>query len=229
MSEMHEIQKNILQKIAHTKGARYSELKDKNVDGNLFTYHLGILKKQNYIIAKGKSYLLTPVGKHLIDRMSFDSFKERIQPKIVTTIIIEDKGKLLLYRKKRSPFIDHVCFPYGKIHLEERLQDAVERELLEKSGLSATLKHKGDVYLTIHDETELVSHMLCHIFTGTKVNGELKTDYKGGQCFWGTFKDIEKEKVLPGAKQMHALTKKNKNKHFFAEYFLNTTDDFESK
>lgn len=225
---MHEIQKYILQKLSVSKKARYSELKQKNVDGNLFAYHLNCLKKLGYLTSKDKAYILTSTGKNFVDRMSFESFKERIQPKIVTTIILEHEGKYLLFKKKRAPFIDHICFPYGKIHLEERLQEAAERELKEKAGLTATLKHKGDVYLTIHDETELVSHMLCHIFYGNTFSGEIRTDYSGGECFWGTFDEIVSSKILPGARQMLGLVKKHKNEHFFKEFFLNTTDDIDS-
>ena len=221
---MHNIQQQIIQKLSFIKKARYSEIKPKNIDGNVFVYHLNLLKKDNYIDSVDKRYFLTSKGKNFIDRISFIDFKERIQPKIVTTIIIENKGKYLLYNQKRGAFIDKISFPYGKIHLEERLQEAAERELKEKSGLIADLKHKGDVYLTIHNETELVSHMLLHVFYSNKFSGELKRDYIGGECFWGNFEDFENIKILPGAKKILDFVKKYKNEHFFKELFLNTSD-----
>ncbi len=222
---MHEIQQGILQKISLSSGARYSELKRKDIDGNLFVYHLNSLKKQGYIVVKDKLYTLTPSGKLLMGRMSFDTFKERIQPTIVTTLIVEKDGKYLLWRRKRSPFLNHVCFPYGKIHLEERLQEAAERELMEKTGISAKLEHRGDVYLTVHNETELVSHLLSHVFYGKSETEEIKHDYPGGECFWGLLEDIPREEILPGAKQMLELVKTHKKTgHFFDELFLNTSE-----
>lgn len=222
---MHEIQKDILQKLSFAKKARYSDLKRKDIDGNLFVYHLNSLKKQGYVGIKDKVYILTPSGRHFISRMSFENFKERIQPKIVTSIIIEQKGKYLLYRQKRAPFIDYISFPYGKIHLDEHLEDAAVRELKEKSGLNAKLKHKGDVYITVHDEAELVTQTLHHIFSGSNVTGDIRKDYPGGECFWGSFEDIDSKKILPGTKQMLKLVSENKANHFFAQYFLNTTDE----
>lgn len=218
---MHSIQKNILQKISLSKTARYSDLKTKEIEGNLFVYHLNLLKKEGYIELKDKVYILTPKGKQLVGRVSFEKFEERIQPKIVTAIVLENKGKYLFYKQKRAPFIDKISFPYGKIHLEERLDEAAERELLEKSGLKADLKHRGNLYLTIHEETDLVSHMLLHIFTGKDFSGELKTDYPGGECFWSSIEDLPATQILPGVKHILKFLKKHGQKHFFEELFLN--------
>jgi ADP-ribose pyrophosphatase YjhB (NUDIX family) len=222
---MHEIQKQILKKLSESKKARYSELKRKDLEGNIFSYHLKTLMKQGYVIHKDTLYSLTSKAKQLVDRLSYDTLTERMQPKIITTLILEKDGKYLLYKRKKEPFIDHVCFPYGKIHLEERLGDAAIRELAEKTGLHAKLKYRGHIYLTVHDETELVSSMVCNIFTGSHITGNLKTHTKVGECFWGELKDIPKSKILPGVLHIVKLLKENKNQIFFAEYFLNTTSE----
>jgi ADP-ribose pyrophosphatase YjhB (NUDIX family) len=222
---MHEIQKEILQKLSLQKRARYSELKRKELDGNLFVYHLNSLKKKGIVTAKDKTYILTSEGKQLLSRISFSNLKERIQPKIVTTIIIKQNNKYLLYRQTRAPFIDYVSFPYGKIHLDESIKDAANRELYEKTGYTAKLQHRGDVYITLHDETEMVTQTLHHVFTGTKPVGEIQKEYPGGECFCGTFDNLDKKMILPGAEKMLKLVEKNKNNHFFAEFFLNITDE----
>lgn len=221
---MHELQRHILKKLTVNKEARYSELKPASVESNLFAYHSKNLIKVGYISTKKGVYKLTAAGRQFVDRVSFETFKERIQPKIVTLLVLQDKGKYLLYKRRRSPFIDHVGFPYGKIHLEERLSEAADRELQEKTGLKAGLKHRGDVYITVHDETELISHMLCHVFSGTKITGELKNDSSIGECFWDEVENIPKTKLIPGVTQILKLLKNNKNL-FFAEYFLNTSEE----
>lgn len=222
---MHKTQKQIIKKLLENKRATYTQLKPKNIEGNVFIYHLKSLIKNDYISKNNKIYSLTPKGKHLVDRLSLDNLNERIQPTIVTTIILEDKGKYLLYKRKKQPFFDHICFPYGKIHLEERILEAASRELFEKSGLKADLKYKGHVYLTIHDETELVSNMLCHVFSGKNISGEIRTDYSSGQCFWDKLENFPKIKILPGVTQMAKLLKTKNKEMFFEEYFLNTTDE----
>jgi len=222
---MHEIRKEILKKLSQTKGARFSEIKGKNLEGNVFNYHLKALIQEGYIIHDKRSYILTPKGKHFSDRVSNTDFNERVQPKIITVIIIKKGDKYLLYQRKKQPFFDKVGFPYGKIHLEERIGEAASRELTEKSGLQAKLKYRGHVYFTVHDETELVSSMLCHVFTGTQVKGGFLKEFPSGTCFWGKLDDYYKNKLLPGVIQMEGLVKENQSKMFFDEYFLNTSDD----
>lgn len=218
---MHEIQKQILKKLSLTKKAKYSELKSKDMEGNLFTYHLKGLLKEEYVVKKNDSYSLSAKGKRYTDRLSSCTLNVRIQPKIATLIVLKEKGKYLLYERKKMPFIHQVGFPYGKIHLEERIMEAAERELNEKTGLQATLKHRGDVYITVHDEMELISHMLCHVFSGTKITGEIKSD----ECFFGKLEDFPRSKLIPGVVQIAKLLEKNKTQFFFDEFFLNCSDE----
>jgi ADP-ribose pyrophosphatase YjhB (NUDIX family) len=218
---MHEIQKDILKKLMLSNKAKYSELKSSKVEGNLFSYHLQNLSKEYYIELKSSKYSLTAKGKRYVDKISSETFHTRIQPKIVTLLVLKNKDKFLLYKRHKMPFINHIGFPYGKIHMEEHVQDSANRELLEKTGLQGTLKHRGIVSLTVHDETELISQMLCHIFTGTKIIGDLKKD----ECFWGNIESFKKSDLIPGVLQIQKLLKNNKDKFFFAEYFLNSRED----
>lgn len=222
---MHEIQIHILKKLIFSKKAKYCELKPQTTEGNLFSYHLQSLTKKGYIKLTSSYYQLTAKGKQYADRISAETIHPRIQPKIVTLLVLKQKNKYLLYKRKRMPFIDHVGFPYGKIHLEERVQEAAQRELLEKTGLKAVLKHKGDVYITVHDETELISHMLCHVFVGSKITGELSKHNPAGECFWSRVEDQPKAKLIPGVLQIEKALVKNKSKFFFEEYFLNTSEE----
>ena len=217
---MHELQKHILKTLMYSPKARYSALKPKEVEGNQFSYHLKNLLTENYIEQRDEYYYLSPKGKQYVDTISSQTLHPRIQPKIVTLIVLKQKDSYLLYDRKRMPFINHIGFPYGKIHLEERIHDAAQRELFEKTGLKAELKHRGDVYLTVHDETELVSHMLCHIFTGTKTTGELK-----GECFWSKLTDVSDRKLIPGVQQIVKLLEANKSGLFFSEFFLNSSEE----
>lgn len=222
---MHFVQSHILKKLSLSPKARYADLKPQSIESNLFSYHLKTLMKEGLISGNQEKYSLTSKGKSFVDRVSFETFRERIQPKIVTLLVLENnKGEYLLYKRKRAPFIDHIGFPYGKIHMEERIEEAAERELEEKAGLKGDLKHRGEVYISVYDETELISHMLCHVFTTKKYSGTLKTDTTIGQCFWGKIEHIPPKDLIPGVKQVIQLLKKNKTL-FFAEYFLNVYED----
>ena len=117
-----------------------------------------------------------------------------------------------------------VGFPYGKIHLGERLEEAAKRELEEKTGLSADLRLRGHVYLTIHDEEELVAHMLCHIFSGREPQGELREEFPAGDTFWRRVEDVPRRELMPGVWKILQLLESGKQQ-FFAEYALDTHEE----
>lgn len=135
----------------------------------------------------------------------------RIQPKIVTLAACRnDKGEWLFYRRAREPFRGKVGFPYGKIHLGEGVQAAAERELHDKTGLKASLKHLGEAYIAAYQKKDLVSHMLCHVFVAEKVVGEVAHESSIGDCFWADSESVPEEERFPGFAELLALVEKGK-------------------
>lgn len=217
---MHEIQRHILKVLTFKNPARFADLKPPRVESNRFMYHLRELLEREFIVKKESRYRLTPSGKRFIDRVSLENLEVRIQPKIVTLLAITNKkGEYLLYRRKRQPFFNYVGFPYGKIHLGERIAEAAKRELTEKTGLNVSLTHRGDVYITVHDEENLITQMLCHIFSGKNPTGQLLEDSSIGHCFFQKSEAIDPKEQIPGFKQIVKLLHASR-KPFFAEYFL---------
>lgn len=222
---MHRLQQHILKEITLTGPRRFTELKPKSIEGNKFVYHLHALIREGYVAPHKNAYILTAAGKRYAERMSLESYQERVQPKIVTLLVLKNKqGEYLLYKRRRVPFRNMVSFPYGKMHLGERVEDAAARELIEKTGLSAVLTFRGSVYLAIHDEEEIVSHMLCHVFTGKKYQGDLRAQTPAGDCFWGNPYTLDTRFCMPGTQQVLKQLQSSK-KNFFAEYFLDVHEE----
>lgn len=183
-------------------------------------YHLkqvieeGLVKKR----PDGK-YELTSEGNLLADKTSLSNLKPRIQPKIITLIVCQNKqGEFLLYKRKRQPLISLIGFPYGKIHLGETIFQAAGRELKEKTNLSANLKHCGEVYLTTYQQGELISQILAHIFTGTNLSGDLKKDSQIGECFWEKLSTLQIDQLIPGVLDIQKLASQKGSSLFFKEY-----------
>lgn len=214
---MKRVEKTIIRRLTYKTRLRYAELKPKNIEGNLFTYYLkkliieGLIKKDNQ-----GYYRLTGQGRLFADKVNYETFSPRAQPKIVTMLICQNnKGQILIYKRRNQPFSGLTSFPFGKLHLGEQVLDAAERELWEKSGLQADrLHHIGDVYLTIYQEKELISQMLAHVFAGSVKKDELVTKTR---CFWTDFKKIKPERYSPGFRDIYRLYQKS-NDQFFAEY-----------
>ena len=217
---MHPVQKQILSQLIFNPCFPFSKLKSKEVEGNLFIYHLKQLITEGLVqkTSDGK-YELNLEGKIYTDKLSLKTFKPRIQPKIATLIVCQNnQGEYLLYKRKRQPFLELVGFPYGKIHLEETTLQAAQRELEEKTGLSANLKHLGEVYLTTFKDQQLLSQMLCHIFFTEDLKGRLKQSFEAGECFWGKIESFKPEELIPGVLDVYKLIKSPSNFLFFQEF-----------
>lgn len=215
---MHWIQKEILKQLILHPQRRYSELKPDGVEGNLFMYHLRSLIRDGYVAKTGSGrYALSADGKRYADRLSLDTLKPRIQPKIVSMIVCRNaRGEYLLYRRVRQPFSGMVSFPHGKIHLGETVAEAAARELSEKGGLRATLRHCGEVYLTVYQAGELVTQTLCHVFTASRPVGTIRSDETIGSCFWGRLQRTARPDYAPGLLDVARLA--GRRGRFFEEF-----------
>ncbi|MFH0937342.1 MAG: NUDIX domain-containing protein [Candidatus Daviesbacteria bacterium] len=220
---MHPLRRQILYKLITNPFLPFSKLKPKEVESNLFIYHLKGLISEGLVQKRtdGK-YELTPEGNIFADKLSLENFKPRIQPKIITLIVCQNKKKeLLLYKRNRQPVLGLVGFPYGKIHLGEKVAQAAERELREKTGVKANLLHRADVYLTTYREGDILSEVFCHVFEGKNPKGELNKNSEIGECFWEKVTDFSDKKYIPGFKNVYKLVKKPSKNLVFAEFVYN--------
>lgn len=157
----HHIQRHILEKLAYTEVARFSELRPKNTDSNLYSYHLTKLLKQGAVVKVDGGYTLGESGLLYVDRVSSSNKKVRTQPKIITMIVIQNSnGDVLLQKRTKQPYINQWTLPYGKVHIEDASTlAAAKRELEEKVGLvSEALERAGDCYIRT-SQTSTLAHI----------------------------------------------------------------------
>lgn len=216
---MHRLQQHILHQLITNPTRRYADLKPSDIEGNLFMYHLRCLMKEGIVEKRSDGlYQLTSKGKVYVDRLSLKSFTPRMQPRIVTLMAVRrPDGKLLMYRRRKQPLINMVGFPYGKIHLGETIKEAAERELREKTGLSAELKHIGDGYANTFEAGEPISQIMFHLFVGANPAGELRKDSSAGESLWLDESQLHGEDIMPNV--VHILSRVNKydGSFFFTE------------
>lgn len=164
----HHIQKHIIDVLMYQKYARFRDLRPKNTDTNLFSYHLKNLLKAKMVEKNGSAYTLSLHGLSYVDRVSSEKRAIRTQPKIITMLVIQNSdGDVLLHYRKKQPYIGTWTLPYGKLHIDdETTADAAKREAFEKLGVvNAPVVHVGDCYVRVAVESELLSTTLAHIFT----------------------------------------------------------------
>ena len=206
-------------KLLYAESLKYSQMRPAGVESNHFAYHLEQLVNAGIVAKQGKQYLLAPQGLALVDRMSQEKMVDRVQPHILTVINLTNaKGETLLFQRLFQPYIHRFGFPLGKTHLEETLDQAASRELLEKTGLTKIpLKQRGIVYVHTIQQGLTITKALCHVFDG-KVKDELPTTSSHrGSCLWADVSTYKPEQMMPGFFEIKSLLDAKKPGLFFAE------------
>ncbi len=215
---IHHIQKHIISALMLMKYAKFSNLRPKNVDTNLFNYHLKILQKRGFIIKSELGYTLDKKGILYIDRVSTSTLKVRTQPKIIVMLVIQNSnGDILLHRRIRQPFTDQLTLPNGKLHIDdETLCEAARREAFEKLAIETVdPRHVGDCYIRIKDGSETVMSTLAHVFRFEYDEIVLTENLK-----WIRPHKIDQYDLAPAVEKI--VTRSFFNDPFFFEEFVET-------
>lgn len=208
----HHIKRDIIKYLLTVPSARYSELRPKNTESNLFMYHLQKLIKQGYIAKINSRYELTRFGKQMADRISLTNLKLRVQPKIITILVVQrTDNKWLLIERTHQPFLGYKGFPSGKIHYGETLQSAADRELQEKAGIAnIALTLRGNFIMRYSRDNEVVNHINGYVFSGEcsdDVDTNIKTDMF--YSLWGDESELFTTDSFKGHRQILDLLKKH--------------------
>lgn len=209
---MHFIRKHILRVLSLSKWARFRDMKPKNVDSNLYNYHLKQLIKEGYIEHHPtKGYRLSPYGLRFVNQISMEVFEPRWQPKIMTVLVCRQDDSVLLWKKYKQPYIGTWALPGGKMHYEdESIEAAAIRDILfYSSRVPQDLKHVGLFGYRTFIKQELVNYSYAHVFTGT-LNEQ---DFIIERPVWKVLKDIPDVDLSPGVKDIIDIT--SREKHFF--------------
>ncbi len=201
----HVIQKRIFNRLVGAKSLRYSELKPKEIEANLFMYHLKELMKMGLVEKADGGYQVSKKGGTIASRFSIREQGIRVMPSTISVVALRAlDGEWCLYRRKRQPYIDALGFPSGKIHLGDALRDAAYRELDEKCGYTSDeveLTHKGVFNLVEIEPDHLRSHIIGFVWFG-EVKEKRVFDNHAGETFWGDWHKENYAEFIPGFKEI---------------------------
>lgn len=170
VSGMHYVRKHILKTLSLSKWARFRDMRPRNVDSNLYNYHLKELLKEGYIERnETKGYRLSPYGLRFVNQISMEIFEPRWQPKIVTVLVCRKDNKVLLWKKHKQPYIHTWTWPGGKMHYDdESVRGAAERDILFYSArVPEDLEQVGIFGYRSFIDAQLIDYSFVHVFTGT--------------------------------------------------------------
>jgi ADP-ribose pyrophosphatase YjhB (NUDIX family) len=229
---LHEIQYNILNKLALVESARFNELLFEDLESEHMNYHLKQLIKLKYVEKNDLQYSLTIIGKNFVGTLDEVELKVEKQPKISVLLAIYRKNKKtgeienLVGKRLKHPYFGKVGRLTGKVRFGEKIEEAAQRELLEETGLKANSIKLVDVYHKIAktSQQETVQSSVFFIFEMTDLTGEFIKKTQFQENIWVNKSDYE-NKALNFYSGMKLYTPKSEDKIKFKEEII-VTDEY---
>jgi ADP-ribose pyrophosphatase YjhB (NUDIX family) len=210
---IHTIQQSIMVLLINQKEIRFKDLRPKNIDTNIFSYHLKVLISKDLIIKSNSSYSLSQLGlKYISDLTKY----EFLQPAIIISFVIQNSdGDVLLIRRQAQPYIDCWTLPYGYIDAHETtMRGSANRIISELFSYSdQTLRHSGDAYVRVTGtDDQLITSTFTHVFRLEKDDINMRDE-----LMWIQPHRILDIKLAPGALSIMTRCFFN-DEHFFEEF-----------
>ena len=213
----HNIRQHILHALTYVKWGRFRDMRPKNVDSNLYNYHLKALIKDGYVEHnKTKGYRLSPLGLYYAEQTSSENFKMCQKPKIITMSYIEnEKREVLLWCQPRQPFINAWALINGKVHYEdESIESAAKREIDSFINKPIqTIRQAGLIEVNVKILNNKVTHFIAHIFVINLNDNNIKAEHMK----WININDLSNYKLAPVAKEIIQLVRSKDT--FFYKHF----------
>ncbi len=122
-------------------------------------------------------------------------------------IVTNSKGEILLVRLKKGPFAGGLCIPGGGIDPGELSHDAINREVLEETGIQIKNQFYPIGYCElIHDGVK--DHRIVLLFHST--SDEIPRDTEEGEAMWMKYEEMG-EKLIPFARESIKMWKEGRN------------------
>jgi 8-oxo-dGTP diphosphatase len=159
--------------------------------GMSYRHAWGIVQEINEVLGKeiihserggveGGRTQLTDEGKKLLE--DFDKMNGTVQtlsslgmrtPLVAADGLIEIDKKLVLIRRKFYPYEGKLALPGGMVEYDERVEDAVRREMKEETGLDVEIVKLLGVYSEPGRDPR--GHVVSAAYILKKVGGELRS------------------------------------------------------
>lgn len=188
-AKIHTAQVAILRELLFHPDASYSQLqKPTSLSSDHFNFHIARLIELGYVekAARGR-YRLSQRGKEYANKLDTDANTIERQPKAAVILGIEHPdGRWLFQQRLKNPYYGFWGFPSGKMRWGETIIETAARELLEETGLTASLRVSGLYHEIVSSKEtgELLEDKLFFVVHCTATRGTLLTDFEGGHNEW---------------------------------------------
>jgi ADP-ribose pyrophosphatase YjhB (NUDIX family) len=215
---MHTIQQSILAKLVTKNEARFTDIRPDNIEANLYSYHLSVLKRQGYLSKRGAVYELSPKGLSLIEDLKADTSSAIHQPRLLTMfVLLNERNEVYLIPRNTQPFIGSWNLPSGNIFREDAsLSASSSRHLKDVLSLQdAAVARVGEAVIRVKMADELVSSVFVHVFAGRISIDDIPSEAGGA---WTTSLTRQQIRLSPAISEIIDTIRSSQHIPFFEEY-----------
>ena len=124
-------------------------------------------------------------------------------PRVGVGAVIFDGERVLLARRGSPPGQGKWSIPGGLVHLGERLEDAVVREIEEESGLHVrVLGFCGVIDRVVREQDGVRYHYVIIDYVAESVGGRLQAGSDAAEVLWVKLDDLDQYDITDGLANM---------------------------
>jgi 8-oxo-dGTP diphosphatase len=124
-------------------------------------------------------------------------------PRVAVGAVVLDGERVLLARRGRAPSMGKWSIPGGLVHLGERLEDALAREVEEETGLRIRVLGLCGVIDRVHREGDRARyHYVIIDYAAEPVGGELRAGSDAAEVCWVPVDDLARYETTDGLADM---------------------------
>jgi len=179
MAVRHIIQTKILLDLAYGGQLKYSDLMQKDIENDLFNYHLQYLVKNGLVNKTANKYEISQKG---VEAILLTDSRGKEYSGIRSSVIvhvINKKGtepKILVQKRNRKPYIgEEGAGISGKINRGELVEAAAQRKLLEECCLKGKCRFLGTMRKMRKQKDGKIDDAFFYVCVCEKFSGELKS------------------------------------------------------
>lgn len=121
-------------------------------------------------------------------------------PRVGVSVLCHRDGHALLVKRGKDPYKGHWSLPGGLVELGETLAQAAERELLEETGVIATLGEPVETFdsIQLDENGKVLTHFILTVFSGAYDAGEAVAGDDAAAIDWVHPDELDARQTTPG-------------------------------
>lgn len=208
----HFIQEHVLSVLESGQVVRFRDLKLPDVDTNLLSYHIGLLRDRDMISKVDGGYVLSSSGLAYFGKNAGGG--NQIDVRVVLVVQNSD-GDILMQKQSSGPG-EKWGLPQSELQVGDMsIQMAAENLAATKLGTKFSPDHAGECYIRTVDGQKVTTSTLAHVFRHYIDEIEQTDDIK-----WMRPHKLGQVNLVPGTEDVMTRTF-FRDPYFFEEYTVN--------